>query len=91
MCTTCKRKFRNKTELDLHTRSHQYAKLLGKNQVAKKAKSAVKAKVITTSGTADKKIIRKYLKDKVGINSPVKENSVKSLKSPNINLLLVNI
>ena len=81
MCTTCKRKFRNKTELDLHTRSHQFAKLLGKSKVAKE-KSAVKAKVITTSGTADKKIIRKYLKDKVGVNSPVKEKSVKSQLSP---------
>ena len=81
MCTICKRKFRNQTELDLHTRSHQYAKLLGKNKVAK-VESAVKAKVITTSGTADKKIIRKYLKDKVGVNSPVKENSVKIQQSP---------
>merc|ERR1719189_243603 len=74
MCTICKRKFRNQTELDLHTRSHQYAKLLGKSKVTKE-KSAVKAKVITTSGTADKKIIRKYLKDKVSLNGPVKENS----------------
>ena len=83
MCTICKRKFRNKTELDLHTRSHQFAKLLGKSKVTKE-KSAVKAKVITTSGTADKKIIRKYLKgqDKVTTNGPVKENSVKTQRSP---------
>merc|ERR1719225_559982 len=79
MCTICKRKFRNKTELDLHTRSHQFAKLLGKSKVTKE-KVAAKAKVITTSGTADKKIIRKYLKgqDKVTTNGPAKENSVKT-------------
>ena len=83
MCKCCKRKFRNQTELDLHTRSHQFAKLLGKNKVTK-AKSVVKAKVITTSGSADKKIIRKYLKgqDKVSVNAPVKINSVKSQPSP---------
>merc|ERR1711874_471134 len=77
----CKRKFRNKTELDLHTRSHQFAKLLGKSKVTKE-KSAVKAKVITTSGSADKKIIRKYLKDKGSVKGPVKENSVKIQQSP---------
>jgi len=82
MCTICKRKFRNKTELDLHTKSHQFAKMLGRNKVSEK-KSAVKAKVITTAGSTEKKIIRKYVKgqDKVNVNVngqlKIKQNKLK--------------
>jgi len=83
MCTICKRKFRNQTELDLHTKSHKFAKMLGKCKVSKE-KSGLKAKVISTAGSADKKIIRKYLKgqDKVNVNGKLKQKPNKVPESP---------
>lgn len=65
-CAGCRRNFRNKTELDLHMRSHIAAKLLEKSKNISKGlfsvKNKAKPKVITTSGATDKKIIRKYIK-----------------------------
>ena len=66
----------------MHTKSHQFAKMLGRNKVSEK-KSAVKAKVITTAGSTEKKIIRKYVKgqDKVNVNVngqlKIKQNKLK--------------
>lgn len=69
MCKICKRKFRNQTELELHNKSHQFAKMLGRSKVAGSG-SGAKAKVISTAGSTEKKIIRKYLKgqDKSSVN-----------------------
>ena len=62
-CAACKRNFRNKRELDLHTRSHKFARLLGKFRTKATKDRMVKVpKIITTSGSKDKKIIRKYVK-----------------------------
>jgi len=62
-CTACKRNFRNKNELDLHMRSHRFARMLGKFRTkATKNNMVKKAKIITTAGSKDKKIIRKYVK-----------------------------
>ena len=79
-CSVCRKNFRNKTELDLHVRSHKAAKLLGKmrngvngaQSTVLAPNSNLKAKVITTTGARDKKIIRKYMKnqDRNGIKSP---------------------
>jgi len=60
-CDKCKKNFRNKTEHDLHQRSHLYAKALGKVRLSKAA--ILRAKIITTSGSQDKKIVRKYSKN----------------------------
>jgi len=69
MCKICKRKFRNQNELELHTKSHQFAKMLGRKVSGNR--SGVKAKVISTAGSTEKKIIRKYLKgqDKSSVNN----------------------
>ena len=92
-CSQCRKNFRNQTELTLHNRAHRAAQILDKvrtnkrvtvNKVVKKKKLK---KVITTSGTADKKIIRKYLKDPSIQNksskasSPLKKDK-KSLVKP---------
>jgi len=62
-CAACKRNFRNKRELDLHIRSHKFARLLGKFRTKATKNRMVKTpKIITTSGSKDKKIIRKYVK-----------------------------
>lgn len=62
-CAACKRNFRNKNELDLHLRSHKFARLLGKFRTkATKNKMVKTPKIITTAGSKDKKIIRKYVK-----------------------------
>merc|ERR1712098_736132 len=63
-CTKCKKSFRNELELQLHQRSHRAAKMLANKRENKSscAVGAPKPKVITTSGSADKKIVRKYLK-----------------------------
>jgi len=62
-CAACKRNFRNKRELDLHTRSHKFARLLGKFRTKATKNRMVKTpKIITTTGSQDKKIIRKYVK-----------------------------
>jgi len=63
-CTKCKKSFRNDLELQLHQRSHRAAKMLAGMRENKSscAVGALKPKVITTSGSADKKIVRKYLK-----------------------------
>lgn len=62
-CAACKRNFRNKNELDLHMRSHRFARMLGKFRTkATKHNMVKKARVITTAGSKDKKIIRKYVK-----------------------------
>jgi len=62
-CAACKRNFRNKNELDLHIRSHKFARLLGKFRTkATKNKMVKTPRVITTAGSKDKKIIRKYVK-----------------------------
>lgn len=60
-CDKCKKNFRNRTEHDLHQRSHQYAKALGKVRLLKS--STIRSKIITTSGSQDKKILRKYSKN----------------------------
>jgi len=62
-CAACTRNFRNKNELDLHLRSHKYARLLGKFRTkATKNKMVKTPRIITTAGSKDKKIIRKYVK-----------------------------
>jgi len=66
-CNGCKKNFRNQTELDLHMRAHRAAKFIGKYKTLTKGagvKHKAKPVVITTSGTTDKKIIRKYMKSK---------------------------
>ena len=66
-CGKCKKNFRNKLELQLHLRSHLAAKMLSKNKNSGGSSDKVtghKAKIITTAGSTDKKIIRKYLKNK---------------------------
>eukprot|EP00088_Acartia_fossae_P066729 TRINITY_DN8283_c1_g1_i7.p1 TRINITY_DN8283_c1_g1~~TRINITY_DN8283_c1_g1_i7.p1 ORF type:complete len:858 (+),score=240.34 TRINITY_DN8283_c1_g1_i7:52-2574(+) len=71
-CHTCKRNFKNQTELDLHMKAHSYARHLGKYRLAKSAAEAAAktaaatkdAKIITTVGTKDKKILRKYTKNR---------------------------
>ena len=66
-CNGCKKNFRNQTELDLHMRAHQAAKFIGKLKKQTKGVGVnhkAKPVVITTSGTTDKKIIRKYMKSK---------------------------
>jgi len=62
-CAACTRNFRNKNELDLHLRSHKFARLLGKFRTKATKNNMVKTpKIITTAGSKDKKIIRKYVK-----------------------------
>jgi len=62
-CAKCKRNFRNKNELNLHIRSHRFARMLGKFRTkATKNNMIMKPSIITTAGTKDKKIIRKYTK-----------------------------
>jgi len=64
-CAVCRRNFRNAHELQLHKRAHSAARLLGKirPRLASRADiSELKAKVISTAGGKDKKIIRKYMK-----------------------------
>jgi len=62
-CAPCTRNFRNKNELDLHLRSHKFARLLGKFRTkATKNKMVKTPRIITTAGSKDKKIIRKYVK-----------------------------
>jgi len=64
-CHTCKRNFRNKNEMNLHMQSHKFAKMLGKYKVNKTREEknvAIKNKIISTVGTKDKKIVRKYVK-----------------------------
>jgi len=61
-CSACKRNFRNKNELDLHIRSHKFAKLLGKYRVKKTKKNLKAPKIITTVGSKERKILRKYIK-----------------------------
>ena len=61
-CSSCKRNFRNKNELDLHIRSHKFAKLLGKYRVKKTKKNLKAPKIITTAGSKERKILRKYIK-----------------------------
>ena len=66
-CTGCRRNFRNQTELDLHMRAHKAAKLLGKSKNLTKGADVIhktKPVVLTTTGSTDKKIIRKYMKSK---------------------------
>jgi len=81
-CDACKRNFRNKNELDLHLRSHKFARMLGKFRTKASKKNMVKkARIITTSGSKDKKIIRKYVKKK-DIGVVIKEIE-KVAKTPN--------
>jgi len=62
-CGKCKRNFRNKNELDLHMSSHMFARMLGKFRTkATKNNMIMKSRIITTAGSTDKKIIRKYVK-----------------------------
>merc|ERR1719500_298603 len=63
-CNPCQKNFKNKNELDLHTRSHKFAKMLGKYRINKNKKTsiALKKKIISTVGSSDKKIVRKYVK-----------------------------
>jgi len=63
-CNPCQKNFKNKNELDLHMRSHKFAKMLGKYRIhkSKKANVALKKKIISTVGSSDKKIVRKYVK-----------------------------
>lgn len=69
-CRPCKRNFKNQNELDLHMKAHSYARHLGKYRLARSAAEAAAAKatndvkVITTVGTKDKKILRKYTKNR---------------------------
>merc|ERR1719500_355689 len=63
-CNPCQKNFKNKNELDLHTRSHKFTKMLGKYRINKNRKTsiALKKKIISTVGSSDKKIVRKYVK-----------------------------
>ena len=63
-CNPCQKNFKNKNELDLHARSHKFAKMLGKYRINKNKKTnmALKKKIISTVGSSDKKIVRKYVK-----------------------------
>merc|ERR1719370_1980162 len=63
-CNPCQKNFKNKNELDLHMRSHKFAKMLGKYRINKNKKTsiALKKKIISTVGSSDKKIVRKYVK-----------------------------
>ena len=63
-CNPCQKNFKNKNELDLHTRSHKFAKMLGKYRINKNRKTsiALKKKIISTVGSSNKKIVRKYVK-----------------------------
>ena len=63
-CNPCQKNFKNKNELDLHARSHKFAKMLGKYRInkTKKTSVALKKKIISTVGSSDKKIVRKYVK-----------------------------
>jgi len=63
-CNPCQKNFKNKNELDLHARSHKFAKMLGKYRIHKNKKTsmALKKKIISTVGSSDKKIVRKYVK-----------------------------
>merc|ERR1719237_306683 len=63
-CNPCQKNFKNKNELDLHTRSHKFAKMLGKYRINKNKKTsiALKKRIISTVGSSDKKIVRKYVK-----------------------------
>merc|ERR1719232_2202360 len=87
-CGGCRKNFRNKTELDLHLRSHQAARMLAKKKSLAPAPALpLKPKVITTSGSADKKIIRKYIKSqdkglskKINLEKP--KASVSKVDSP---------
>ena len=88
-CSGCRKNFRNQTELDLHNRSHQAARMLAKKRslTAPTPAKPIKAKVITTSGTTDKKIIRKYMKTqdkglskKISIEKP--KSNVSKVDSP---------
>jgi len=79
-CAPCKRNFRNKRELDLHLRSHKFARLLGKFRTkATKNKMVKKPRIITMTGSKDKKIIRKYVKKRdIGVVSKPAEKIVKA-------------
>jgi uncharacterized C2H2 Zn-finger protein len=78
-CAACKRNFRNKRELDLHTRSHKFARLLGKFRTKETKHKMVKTpRIITTTGSKEKKIIRKYVKKMdVGIVSKPAEKAAR--------------
>jgi len=78
-CVKCKRNFRNKRELDLHTRSHKFARLLGKFRTKETKHKMIKTpRIITTTGSKEKKIIRKYVKKMdIGIVSKPAEKAVR--------------
>jgi len=78
-CTQCKKSFRNDLELQLHQRSHKAAKMLAgkRKKVSPCTNGALKPKVITTSGSADKKIIRKYMKGPDRNISKSKDSKIK--------------
>ena len=62
-CSACQRNFKNRNELELHERSHRFARMLGKYKVnkSKQINVALKKKIISTVGSKDKKIVRKYV------------------------------
>jgi len=74
-CAPCKRNFRNKRELDLHIKSHKYARHLGKFRT-NTSKSVAPPRIITTTGSKEKKIVRKYLKknEALVVQKPVIKN-----------------
>ena len=87
-CHTCKRNFKNQTELDLHLKAHSYARHLGKYRLAKSAAEAAKtaaiadSKIITTVGTRDKKIIRKYMKNRSNVGVLTRHKEGGTVASP---------
>lgn len=88
-CHACKRTFKNHNELDLHMKAHSYARHLGKYRLARSEAEAAKtvaaeAKVITTVGTKDKKILRKYTKNRanLGVLTRKREASKETSKIP---------
>jgi len=77
-CHSCKRNFKNQNELDLHMKSHSYARHLGKYRLVKSREETARreAKIITTLGAKDKKILRKYTKGRG--NAGIKTRITKS-------------
>jgi len=66
-CHTCKRNFKNQTELNLHMKSHSYARHLGKYRLARSAEETARKEarmILTTVGPKHKKIVRKYAKER---------------------------
>lgn len=81
-CNTCQKNFKNKNELDLHMRSHKFAKMLGKFKINKSKKTnTVIKKIISTAGSKDKKIVRKYMKER-DQNIVTKAAVVKAVRTP---------